>query len=187
MKKVYLFMIALFFISALAVFAATGDSFNAETVALSDEEKELFDSINAYRAEKKLPPIPFSASLTFVAQTHVKDLFENRPDKSPCNMHSWSNKGKWTPCCYTPDHKQAKNMWNKPSELTGYKGAGYEISTMISSGSMTAKDALRSWKSSSGHNAVIVNESIWKAKKWTSLGVGMYKNYAVVWFSDGSE
>jgi hypothetical protein len=58
---------------------------------------------------------------------------------------------------------------------------------MMSGGNMSAKDALRSWKSSSAHNAVIVNESIWIDKKWTSLGVGIYNNYAVAWFSDGSE
>jgi uncharacterized protein YkwD len=187
MKKIYIFMAALFFISALSVFAATGESFNAATVVMSADEKELFDSINAYRASKKLPPVPYSASLTFVAQTHVKDLYENRPDKSPCNMHSWSNKGGWTPCCYTPDHRQAKNMWNKPSECTGFKGDGFEIATMMSGGTMNAKDALKSWKSSSGHNAVIVNENIWKSKKWTSLGVGICNNYAVAWFSDGKE
>jgi uncharacterized protein YkwD len=180
-------MAAIVFITAFSVFAATGESFNAERVALSDEEKELFDSINEYRAAKKLPPVPFSASLTFVAQTHVKDLYENHPDKSPCNAHSWSNKGKWTPCCYTPDHKEAKNMWNKPAQLTGYKGYGFEIATMMSGGNMSAKEALKSWKSSAPHNAVIVNESIWKDKKWTSLGVGICNNYAVAWFSDGSE
>jgi uncharacterized protein YkwD len=45
-----------------------------------------------YRAEKGLPSIPISKSLTFVAQTHAKDLQLNHPDIAPCNLHSRSDK-----------------------------------------------------------------------------------------------
>lgn len=45
-----------------------------------------------YRIEKGLAEIPLSKSLTFVAQTHVKDM-ELNPASGYCNMHSWSDKG----------------------------------------------------------------------------------------------
>ena len=96
---------------------------------LTDEEKKLYDLIMEYRNENGLPDIPFSKSLTYVAQTHVKDLYNNRPNNGNCNLHSWSSNGNWTPCCYTPDHAQAKCMWSKPSEMTSYKGYGYEIAS----------------------------------------------------------
>ena len=149
---------------------------------LSNEETELYNIIMQYRYSKGLSKIPLSKSLTFVAQTHVKDLVNNKPDVGNCNMHSWSNKGNWTPCCYTDDHARAKCMWDKPSELTSYKGNGYEIS-FGSSGSVTALEALNGWKSSSGHNAVIINQGIWN-RSWQAIGIGIYKGFAVVWFGN---
>ena len=41
---------------------------------LSDEERKLYKLLMEYREENGLPNIPLSASLTSVAQTHVKDL-----------------------------------------------------------------------------------------------------------------
>ncbi|MBX9850383.1 MAG: CAP domain-containing protein [Cytophagaceae bacterium] len=151
-----------------------------KNVCVSEEELKLYNLITEYRKQKKLPKIPLSKSLTFVAQTHSKDLMENKPT-GECNMHSWSNKGKWTSCCYTPDHKQSQCMWNKPSELTSYKSTGFEISYYYSK-DVKAEGALESWKQSKGHNPVIINSGIWKDYKWNAIGIGIYKNYATVWF-----
>ena len=148
---------------------------------LSNEETELYNLIMQYRYSKGLTKIPLSKSLTFVAQAHVKDLENNKPDVGNCNMHSWSNKGSWTPCCYTDDHARSQCMWDKPSELTSYKGYGYEIS-YGGSGSATAIRALNGWKSSPGHNAVIINQGIWNDNNWQAIGIGIYKGFAVVWF-----
>ena len=140
-------------------------SFNSYAQILNDQENELYRIIMEYRKQNGLPNIPLSSSLSFVAQTHVKDLAVNRPDRNDCNLHSWSSNGTWTPCCYTPDHAQAKFMWSKPRELTTYKGNGFEIACgsngCCSDFIMTANYALESWKKSSGHNAVIINQGIW--------------------------
>lgn len=155
-------------------------AFISFTQVLSDEERKLYDLVMDYRAQKGLPAIPVSPSLTMVAQIHVKDLQENKPVTETCNMHSWSTKGKWTACCYTKDHANANCMWSKPRELTSYKGNGYEISFM-NSAQASAEGALAGWKSSPGHNAVIVNEGVWNSK-WNAIGVGILGNYAVIWF-----
>lgn len=151
---------------------------------LSDEELKLYSIINDYRNSKGLYNIPISKSLTFVAQTHVRDLANNKPNQGNCNMHSWSNKGKWTACCYTGDHRKAKCMWDKPRELTKYDGDGFEISMGSTSKNYRANalEALLSWKGSKGHNEVIINKGIWKDSDWSAIGIGIYKNYAVVWF-----
>lgn len=149
---------------------------------LTPSEKELYNLVMQYRSEKGLPSIPISRSLTYVAQTHVKDLMNNQPDQGNCNMHSWSDQGKWTECCYTSDHARAECMWSKPSELTSYTGNGYEISYFASNG-VNPLGALNGWKSSSGHNAVIINAGIWN-RKWNAIGIGMYGNYAVIWFGN---
>lgn len=152
---------------------------------LTDEEKKLYDLIMEYRYENGLPNIPISASLTYVAQTHVRDLAHNKPDIGNCNAHSWSSNGPWSSCCYTGDHAQAECMWSKPRELTTYKGNGYEIACgsngCCSDFIMTADYALEAWKKSSGHNAVIINQGIW-VNKWKAIGIGIFKGFAVVWF-----
>ena len=154
---------------------------NSFSQVLSMEEKKLFDLIMDYRREKGLPAIQISKSLTYVAQSHVVDLFDNNPNKGNCNTHSWSSNGTWSECCYTPDHAQADCMWSKPRELTSYSGNGYEIA-FYTSGEATAIDALNTWKSSSGHNEVIINVGKWDDYNWNSIGIGIHKGYAVVWF-----
>ena len=152
------------------------------STTLSVEEQKLYDLIMQYRAEKKLPVIPLSKSLTFVAQTHVKDLADHFVWDTDCNLHSWSDKGDWTSCCYTSDHAKAECMWNKPREMTSYRGSGYEISFGGAKNYLaTAEAAINSWKRSSGHNAVIINEGIWK-DRWNAIGIGIYKGFACVWF-----
>src|SRR5690606_27401776 len=149
---------------------------------LNSEEKKLYDLIMQYRKEYNLPHIPLSPSLTKVAQLHVKDLGDNNPVTDECNLHSWSNKGNWTPVCYTDDHKQAQLMWSKPREITSYKGKGYEISYATTADEVDAASALNTWKGSVGHNKVIINEGSWKNMRWNAIGIGIYKGYAVVWF-----
>lgn len=149
---------------------------------LQEEEQQLYDLLMAYRAENGLKSIPLSPKLTRVAQVHARDLSEHHdPQNSRCNLHSWSKYGKWKSCCYTDDHKEAKCMWDKPREIAGYPGNGYEIS-YYSSGGVSAVEGLEGWKSSHGHNQVIVNEGIWKSIEWNAIGIGLYKEYGVVWF-----
>jgi uncharacterized protein YkwD len=167
---------------ALCFFLISPDAYAQR---LTTEERKLYHLIMEYRAEKGLPDISLSPSLTFVAQTHVKDLVDNKPDQGSCNSHSWSAKGSWSPCCYTSDHAQAECMWSKPRELTSYKGNGYEIACgsndCCSDFEMTADYAFQSWKNSQLHNEVMVNEGIW-TEPWNAIGIGLYKGFAVVWF-----
>lgn len=178
MKRILVLAICLFTIIAV------------HSQELSKEEEKLYKLLMKYRKQKDLPEIPISKSLTIVAQTHVKDLVENKPDIEGCNAHSWSSNGKWSACCYTPDHKNAACMWNKPRELTIYNGNGYEIAcgsnVCCSDFVMTAEYALESWKNSPGHNAVIINQNGW-ADTWNAIGIGIYKGFAVVWFGNEPE
>ena len=153
---------------------------------ISATEAELFRLINEYRKQKGLPEVKLSASLSYVARVHAMDQTENFKEGKRCNMHSWSDKGSWSSCCYTPDHKKSKCMWDKPRELTNYQGDGYEISYWSTfnypSPEAFAKDILAGWKKSQGHNDVIINKSIWKNVTWNAMGIGVYGEYANVWF-----
>lgn len=136
----------------------------ASEIKLTIEEKKLYDLIMNYRKSRGLKEIPLSKSLTLVAKIHVRDLNTHTFSKE-CNIHSWSNDGQWTGGGYTPDHKNAKFMWDKPRELTAYKGDGFEMASGYSSSqgySITAETALSLLKQSSGHNNVIINLDVWK-------------------------
>ena len=193
MKKIH-FVLCTITIAFSAFFGAdrstAGDllgPFDPDKVKPTSEEIKLHRLINEYRAGRGLALVPLSRSLTYVAQMHARDLQDNHPAKGACNMHSWSDKGKWTQCCYTSDHRAAACMWNKPRELTVYKGKGYEISHGTWGASPTAESALKSWQGSSGHNAVIISSGIWKSHPWKAVGAGIYGGYAVVWFGEEAD
>ena len=155
-------------------------------VCLSQEEKKLYDLIMDYRKSKKLKPIPYSPKLTMVAQAHVRDLMDNYDyaDRDNCNPHSWSDKGTWSACCYTSDHAKASCMWDKPKEIAGYTGNGFEIA-YYSSAEANAQEGLDGWKKSPGHNPLLINSGTWSKLEWKGVGIGIYGNYGVVWFGDG--
>lgn len=149
---------------------------------LNDAERQLYDMIMRSRKEKGLPVIPVSKSLSLVAKLHVHDL-ETHTVPAPYNFHSWSKDGPWTSVNYTPDHRYAKLMWDKPREVTQYKGNGYEIAYMHSK-SATPEAAFHGWTSSGSHNSVILNESDWRRIQWKAIGIGIFGRYASVWFGE---
>ena len=156
---------------------------------LSAKEAQLFKLINDYRESHGLPPVANSRSLNMVARMHAIDLQQNRPDEgrdgrgTACNLHSWSDSGSWTPVCYTPDHRYAEKMWNKPREITGYQypGDGYENAYWTSEDEVSIVRVLEGWKRSPAHNALILEDGIWKGSNLLAFGIGIYKNVAIMW------
>ena len=155
---------------------------------ISQRSLDLANAINNYRKQNNLPPIPISKSLSTVAETHVKDLRDSAKPASNCNGHSWSNKGNWTPCCYTPDHAQAKCMWSKPAELTAMKSTGFEITIgqpgEVSGTVLDSNKAISMWQGSPLHNDVILNRGQWQGMQWKAMGAGIIDSHACAWFSD---
>jgi len=174
---------------------ATSTTSDVAGVCLSAEEGELARKINEYRATKNLPPVQPSKSLTLVAQQHVWDSNNNNssipaaPAGKSCNMHSWSSvvnpalqQGTWTAVCYTSDHAQKQGMWSKPGEIAGYPNSGYEISHGAVGASVSASSAIDGWKSSSGHNAVIIQQPPSWSTPFLAMGIGLSGGFAHVWF-----
>lgn len=147
-------------------------------------EMAIHRLINEWRADNELPPIPYSPALSRVARVHAEDLTDHAPHQQGggCNLHSWSDQGEWTACCYTSDHAAAQCMWDKPREITeGYTGNGYENSYWAGGG-VRAEQAVEGWKNSPGHNAVMINLGSWSTTTWQAMGVGVDGQYANVWF-----
>lgn len=152
----------------------------------SREEQQLIKEIREYRDEKGLAEIPVSQALTKVADIHVRDMIQNKPRENmwgDCNLHSWSDSGSWSSCCYTPDHDKAECMWDKPRELTDYEGNGYEIAAA----GTDAEGLLALWKDSKAHNDVIINQGDWKDIQWQAMGVSIKGGYGVVWFGEKTD
>jgi len=133
----------------------------AKGLECAKEDVQLTKELNDFRASQGLPRIPVSAHLTKVARFHTSVGKSNYEDRS-CNMHSWGEDSqspeRWSPCCYTSDHAEAACMWNKPKELTPYKGNGYEISA---GGYANNAAAIQGWFKSSGHRVVMLSEGSW--------------------------
>ena len=124
-----------------------------------------------------------SKSLCYVASTHVKDLFLYHSDKGLCNSHSWSANGYWKPFCYPKDENKKNSVWDKPKELTKYKGKGYEI--VYWENSVVVIDSIIAfWKSVDYFNSFLMNTGKWNGKKWNAIGVSIYENYAAAWFGE---
>ena len=84
-------------------------------------------------------------------------------------------------------------MWDKPREIARYRGSGFEIAFWRSSSAssqlpvVSPDAALNGWKTSPGHNAVILNQGIWHDNRWRAIGIGMSEHYAVVWFGEATD
>lgn len=141
---------------------------------------KLYEAVNRYRRASGLDPLPLSRSLVKVARLHVRDLAAvSRPRR--CNLHSWSDKGRWGACCYT-DHSRAQCMWDKPRELTDMDADGFEIAYWHSERA-TPERAMRSWRRSPRHDEALTGRGPWAELPWKAMGAAVYDRYAVVWFS----
>ncbi|MEL6676181.1 MAG: CAP domain-containing protein [Bacteroidota bacterium] len=137
------------------------------------QAESLFSLINDYRLSLALPAIPYSASLTKVAAAHVKELSQR--GFSGESLHSWAD------CQFSPENPAC--MWEKPRQLTGYPGAGYEIAQYNGYGASPG-DALKGWIESESHHAMMINQGMWAKHPWQAIGVAMEGKFACVWFGE---
>jgi hypothetical protein len=158
-------------------------AFTNTSYCISSDEFILVNMINDYRRQNNLNTIPLSKSMFFVAHTHVQDLKQNKAGSTKCGLHSWSDAGNWKPCCYKKEAERTFCMNDKPRELTGYKGKGFEM-IYWGSDQVVPSDVIDLWKSTGVTNDMLLNQSKWKNKTWKSIGVGLSDGYASVWFGD---
>jgi putative cell wall-binding protein len=172
---------------------------DVDSPELSAKEKELIKLVNDYREQHGKKRLKVSKSLMKVARTHINDLNMNFDMDNPPvdargikgNIHSWSDKGNWTPVVYTDDHEYSKLMHIKPKEITGYNQSGYEVA--VNGFMITPQRALKSWQNSSGHNDVILSQNKWTDPTpeqikhgfsgLSNMGVAINGDYACIWFS----
>lgn len=147
---------------------------------LDARERRLAQLINEYRAQHGLEPIALSASLSLVANRHVRDMALNLKTLT----HDWSD---------CPNSREC--MWQAPRRLgTVYPGEGYENAAYMGGGAAGAEPDvagfLELWKEGGKgpHNAVILNrkgpDADWRGMRWRALGIGIHRGYAVMWVGE---
>ena len=147
-------------------------------VRVCSEEVRLYNLIMDYREAYHLPVIPLSKALTYVAQEHCNDVSPDVKSMVPgkCGISNMAASAKWTDA----------TMWDKPNEIAGYTGKGFEIS--YSSCCLAKADkALTRWKGSQYHNEIILNQGYWKKKQWNAIGIGVKNGFIAIWFGEQIE
>lgn len=153
-----------------------------EVRSLPEELWRLTDLINAFRSSSGLADAALSPKLTAVAFEHVKDLLHKRPQAANGSLHSWSASDYWTGGVYRPEDKTTwPVMWEKPREIAGYDGYGFEIAAANVD---SPAHALEAWRGSAAHRDVMLNRGVWSKPRWRWRAVGavFYRGYACAWF-----
>ncbi|MCB0804903.1 MAG: SPOR domain-containing protein [Bacteroidales bacterium] len=177
-------------ISALVMILLPLVSFSQDSIpedfCISAQELKLYNLINDYRKAMTLPEISLSQSLCYVARSHARDLFINRPDSNTCNFHSWSDKGPWKACCYEKEIKDRSCMIEKPAEFTPYTGKAYEI-IYWENKQATPERAFDQWRETSVARSLITNFKEWEEFEWKAVGIAVYEGFAIAWFGTSPE
>lgn len=151
---------------------------------ISSEEYQLYQLINDYRKAFALPEVVLSRSLSYVAIAHVRDLAANFNPDTTCNMHSWSDKGRWKPICFPSEQSRKNNVHLKAKEIIGYPKEAYEI-TYWSNVENSPQQILSFWRENKASTNMLLNREKWEGVSWKAMGIGIEDGYAVVWFGEG--
>lgn len=178
MRKIILFFLMTFMLSNMEVKAQTDTI--PEDFCISPEEYQLHQLINDYRKAFALPAIVLSKSLSYVAITHARDLAANFDPDSVCNMHSWSDKGRWKSICYPSEQSRKNNIRLKAKEIIGYPGDAYEL-TYWSNAEIAPRQILSFWRENKVAGNMLLNQDKWLGKTWKAMGIGIEGGYAVLW------
>ncbi|HOW31116.1 MAG TPA: SPOR domain-containing protein [Bacteroidales bacterium] len=189
MKKYIVMLLLLAFTSGFAqqqVSVKSAKPIVPAGFCVSSDALILYNMINDFRRSNKLPVIPLSKSLCYVAIVHITDLQVSGMVENGCGLHSWSDKGVWKACCYSKDAGRVSCMNNKPKELTGYLGAGYEIAFWDEERA-TPLGAMELWRTTDVVQNMLLNHDKWQSKQWKAMGVAIKGGFAIVWLGDKAD
>lgn len=155
-------------------------------VCFSEEEVTLANHINRFRQRNDLETLKLSPALSYVADVHVKDLYLNFNPYGVCNLHFWSDRGRWKPCCPAGETEELKCMYDKPYELTGYKGKGFEL-VFYQNSPVSPDGVFEYWRTDSAFMQMVLEKGRFDDKKWNAMGVALFEGYASVWLGERAD
>jgi hypothetical protein len=171
-----LFIILLSVNFSLNIPAQSPAAFMPADFCITPAEDSLIKMINNYRQLNGLGALQPSKSLCYVAHVHARDLFHNKPCKVPCGLHSWSDQGRWTACCYS----------DKDPRYACYKGKGYELAYWEKDVT-SPSEPFTMWISHNISSDMLLNWGSWKARYWKVVGAAVYRGYVLVWLGEEND
>jgi|GEM_PF-3421865 len=163
--------------------AEADEAYELPAAKCSFDGRTIVTLINAHRSENGEVVLPESASLCLVAEAHVGDLIANAPyEEEGCEAKSWSDAGPWEACCYLPDNSNPECMWDKPQELFGFEGEGYEVVAIHAGG---VRDVVEAWLEDPGLEEMILSRGAWEGTEWSGIGAAIVDGHATLWLGDG--
>lgn len=184
MLKLFLTFSACMMMSAPLVFAQQKATKSIpSSFYVEKNEIQLSEAINKFRAKKGLGELQLSPSLCYVAKTHLNDIRLHSKNQHGCNLNSWSDKGKWTPCCFNGKQINMNLMTSKPAEIVGFRGKGFEI-VIAAKKDVSTKNLADLWLNAKTTTDFLLSMGKWSNHSWQSMGVSIYHGFASIWFSE---
>ena len=135
----------------------------------SSMASEFIAMVNEYRESNGLEAVPANSCLCQTCDEKTDQLRQGLTQE-----HDWAD------CKLLQDWECVRN---KPNEICGYSGKGYENYAWSQMGE-TPKNAFRQWKNSPGHNALMLNQKHWASKQFKGMGASFDGEYAVMLMGD---
>lgn len=139
---------------------------------LRPEAEKLATTINSYRKQNNVKPLPTCDTLNMVASIHVAHImaFDN------CNLWSWDSGPAWsTYGCVTDTSSPV--MTSKPYEIARMKSKGYEMVHMHEDDSECSYNcAFWSFMKYPLFKSMMLG-------RWRKMGISVFRRAASVWFT----
>jgi len=130
----------------------------------------ICDKVNDHRINENVEPVLWSSNLGQIAEDHANNLISYHDSSNPegCNVHSWYNKTDktsqwWSNCCYrtSSDFNCMHIKGNEYSLFhnTSNLGTTFENAFTGYGFLFSIDNAIETWKSSPGHNALLLLSS----------------------------
>jgi hypothetical protein len=173
----------LFVTAILFSFGIKAQFTSIEDFCISEDEKKIYNSIISFRADSNLSDIDLSRALCYTANTHVKDLYLNKPHKNGCTLYAWSNRGRWESFCFDPNEPDFEGMYSKPKELTYYRNKATEYVSWDNQNPSIDLIIAELFNDPNFRNFILAKKK-WSKKTWRAIGIGYYEGYLSIWLGE---
>ncbi len=168
------------------LFAAVLSGQSESSFCISQDEANLFESINAYRKIMGKYPLGLSKNLSVVARAHLTDIISHHPDTGQCSPYSWSYGNSGDSCCIASGKSSLDCSRNKPLYLTSYPDWGYEL-LYYDDHRAEPETALRFWKTEKISKDMLLGEGRYRDLHWVAIGLAIDENYISLWLGEAPD
>lgn len=154
---------------------------NYKSVNINDIEAQILNLVNKHRIDNGLSELEISQALCYVADEHVRDLYDNKTYEKTNSLHSWSRKSGYKPINFYKGKNAIKKIKAKPKEVVNYVGDCLEIA-YYNDGIVNAENIVSFWKMQHQTNSLMLNSQPYAYPEWEVMGIAEYNGFVCLWF-----